>query len=56
MLWIVMDNGNGNKKLVQAVLEGKQVEAFEELKRKLNIKNDSEVLRWAITYTEKRIK
>jgi hypothetical protein len=43
-----------NKKLVQVVLEGEQIDTFNCLKEKLNMRNDSEVLRWAIKYANKR--
>lgn len=51
-----MENITIDKKLVQVVLEGEQINIFNRLKNKLNMKNDSEVLRWAISSTDKRIK
>ena len=48
-----MDNG---KELKQVVLETTALETYRKLKEKLMMENDSDVLRFAIAYTYKRIK
>jgi len=45
-----------NKELKQVVLENNALETYNKLKIKLMMENDSDVLRFAIAYTEKRIK
>ncbi len=42
------------KRLVQVVLEGEALSAFDKYKNALGFKNDSEVLRRAILFSEKR--
>ncbi len=49
-----MGQTNDIKKVVKVVLEGDTLEAFGRLKNTLGFKNDSEVLRRAIVFTEKR--
>lgn len=42
--------------LKQVTLEGTALETFNKLKSKLLLENDSDVLRFAIAFTEKRYK
>ncbi len=50
-----MEMIQNNKKLVQVWLESDLINVFDRLKGKLKFKNDSEVLRHAIVFTEKRV-
>lgn len=50
-----METIQTEKKLVQVWLEDDLISTFEKLKDKLKFKNDSEVLRHAIVFTEKRV-
>lgn len=43
------------ERLAQVRMDEKMSNLFDSLKEKLNLKNDSEVLRQAITFTEKNI-
>jgi len=45
---------DGAKELKQVVLEGDALEAYRRLKSFLMLENDSDVLRFAIAFTEKR--
>ena len=45
-----------NKELKQVVLENAALETYKKLKDLLMMENDSDVLRFAIAYTYKRIK
>lgn len=47
---------NQNKELKQVVLERQALETYNRLKAKLMLENDSDVLRFAIAYTEKKFK
>ncbi len=47
---------NGNKELKQVVLEGDALAVYRSLKTKLMMENDSDVLRFAINFTDKRYK
>lgn len=49
-----MSNMENENKLIQVRIEGDLVTTFNTLKEKLKFKNDSEVLRHAIVFTEKR--
>ena len=49
----MVDNG---KELKQVVLDGISLDVYRKLKTRLMMENDSDVLRFAISYTEKRIK
>jgi hypothetical protein len=49
-----METVQAEKKLVQVWLEDDIINVFDNLKIKLKFKNDSEVLRHAIVFTEKR--
>ena len=51
-----METVNESKKLVQVVLENDALEAFKRLKARMGFKNESEVLRRAIIFTEKKDK
>jgi len=51
-----MENIDETKKLVQVVLEGVALDAFMKLKTRLGFKNDSDVLRRAIIFAEKKDK
>ena len=42
------------KKLVQVVLDGESLEIYERFKKEMGLKNDSEVLRRAIHFAEKK--
>lgn len=44
------------KELKQVVLEGEALETYNRLKTTLMMENDSDVLRFAIAFTEKRHK
>lgn len=44
------------KELKQVVLEGEALDIYRKLKTKIMLENDSDVLRFAISYTEKRYK
>lgn len=44
------------QKLAQVRMDGELIETFDSLKGKLRLKNDSEVLRQAITIAEKQVK
>lgn len=44
------------ERLAQVRMDEKMITVFESLKEKLNLKNDSEVLRQAITIAEKQVK
>ena len=48
-----MTNG---KELKQVVLENEALDTYNKLKIKLMMENDSDVLRFAIKFTEKRFK
>ena len=50
-----MSSASSDKKLVQVWLENDIIDIFDSLKTNLRFKNDSEVLRYAIVYTEKRM-
>lgn len=47
-------NINEVKELKQVILEGTALETYSKLKSKLMMENDSDVLRFAIAFTEKR--
>lgn len=44
------------KELKQVVLEGEALDTYKRLKTKLMLENDSDVLRFAISHTEKKYK
>lgn len=44
------------KELKQVVLEGEALETYNRLKTTLMMENDSDVLRFAISFTEKKYK
>jgi hypothetical protein len=45
-----------NERLAQVRMDEKMITIFDSLKDKLNLKNDSEVLRQAITIAEKQVR
>ena len=50
------NNSNGEKLVVNIELKDDVKGVFLKLKKKLNMENSSDVVRFALTYTEKRIK
>lgn len=53
---IIVGEDMKNKRMVEVLLTGGWLKRFEKLKEKLKFKNDTEVLRHAIVFTEKRTK
>ncbi len=51
-----MTDSNGTKELKQVVLDGDALAVYRNLKTKLMMENDSDVLRFAINFTDKRTK
>lgn len=49
-------NSNNDKIVISIELKGDAKEVFLRLKKKLNMENSSDLIRFALTYTEKRIK
>jgi hypothetical protein len=50
------DNLNGDKVIVNVELKDDAKDVFLKLKKKLNMESSSDVVRYALTFTEKRTK